>query len=198
MVSRDVPIDSAWISYNVNRILGDDAVVVNEDDMEMKKYASQYPAHYFCSPHAGYLGWGVGAALGIKLGSPDAMVVATVGDGSYVFSVPSACHLVSSAYELPILVIVYNNQGWQKVRRFTQALHPDGWAARTNRFPLCAFQQTVHFEKFCEACGGYGERVETPDQLPRALDRALYAVKHEKRQALLNVMCKSSFRTIGV
>jgi hypothetical protein len=32
------------------------------------------------------------------------------------------------------------------------------------------------------------ERVEAPDQLPAALERALHAVRMEKRQALLNVI----------
>jgi len=77
---------------------------------------------------------GLGAALGIKLACPDETVIATVGDGSYMFSVPSASHFVSTAYQLPILTIVYNNQSWHAVKRATCNLHPDGWAVRTNRF----------------------------------------------------------------
>jgi acetolactate synthase-1/2/3 large subunit len=42
----------------------------------------------------------------------------------------------------------------------------------------------------CRASGGHGERVEDPAQLPAALERALRVVKDEKRQALLNVICK--------
>ena len=38
--------------------------------------------------------------------------------------------------------------------------------------------------------GGYGERVEDPAELPAALGRALHAVRVEKRQALLNVICQ--------
>jgi acetolactate synthase-1/2/3 large subunit len=41
-----------------------------------------------------------------------------------------------------------------------------------------------------EASGGYGERVEAADDLPAALERALHAIKREKRQALLNVVCR--------
>jgi acetolactate synthase-1/2/3 large subunit len=36
--------------------------------------------------------------------------------------------------------------------------------------------------------GGYGERVDKPDDLPAALGRALHAVKVEGRQALLNLI----------
>jgi len=118
-------------------------------------------------------------------------VIATVGDGSYMFGVPSACHFVSTSYQLPILFIVYNNQCYRAVKRATRALHPKGWAVRKNLYPLSELQPTANYEKICEAFGGYGERVESPDQVGPALKRALYAVKHEKRQALLNMICKN-------
>jgi acetolactate synthase-1/2/3 large subunit len=46
------------------------------------------------------------------------------------------------------------------------------------------------FEKVITASGGYGERVDDPDELAPALQRAVHAVKVEKRQALLNVICQ--------
>jgi acetolactate synthase-1/2/3 large subunit len=188
--AQDSPIDTAWVSHNVNRILGKDTVVVNEYDNAMKQQINLLPGSYFCTPHAGFLGWAVGAALGAKLADREKTVIATVGDGSYMFSVPSACHFVSSAYQLPILIIVYNNQSWHAVKRATLGLHPDGWAARTNRFPLSDLEPTAQYEKICEAFGGYGERVELPGQIQPALNRALHAVQNEKRQALLNIICK--------
>ena len=38
----------------------------------------------------------------------------------------------------------------------------------------------------CQAAGGYGERVDDPAEVPAAIERALHAVRVEKRQALLN------------
>jgi acetolactate synthase-1/2/3 large subunit len=187
--AHDRPIDPQWVSYNVNRVLRDDTVVVNEYDNSMREHAGQRPGSFFSSPHGGFLGWGVGAALGIRLASPEGVVIATVGDGSYIFSVPSACHLLSATQNLPILVIVYNNQCWSAVKGATLALHPEGWAARTNNFPMSQLGE-ARYEKICEAFGGYAERVEGPEQMGPALERALYAVREEKRQALLNVVCK--------
>ena len=188
--AAECPLDFEWVSYQVNRILGEDTVLVNEYDMHLTQLESRRPGSYFGTPHAGYLGWGVGAALGVKLASPEKTVVVTVGDGSYMFSVPSACHFSSAAYQLPILVIVYNNQCWNAVKRAARTLHPKGWSARTNEYPLGELQTTAHFEKICEAFGGYGERVESPDQVGPALQRAFHVVKNEKRQALLNMICK--------
>ena len=69
----------------------------------------------------GGLGWSGGAALGIKLAvdymDRDAnakerrMVVQIVGDGSFLFSVPSSVYWISHRYGIPILTIVLNNKG---------------------------------------------------------------------------------------
>ena len=187
--SSSLPLDPDWVSYNVKEVLGDEAIVVNEYDNGMKPFMSQLPGHYFCNPHAGYLGWGLGTALGIKLGLPDRTVVATVGDGSYIFSVPSACHSLAAAHKLPILTIVYNNRCWKAVRDATRNVYPQGWASRGDCFPLSELYPG-QYEKICEAFGGYGERVERPEEVGPALERALRVVQQEGRQALLNVICK--------
>ncbi len=188
--SEESPLEYPWVSHHVHKIMGDDTVVVDEAIGSMMSRASRLPGSYFGSPHAGYLGWCLGAALGVKLGQPDKTVIAAVGDGSYMFGVPSASHFVSNAYQLPILFIVYNNQCYRAVKWATRDLYPEGLAARKNEYPLSDLQPTADFEKVCEAFGGYGERIESPDQVGPALERALQAVKHEKRQALLNFICK--------
>lgn len=188
-LAGDSPLDDRWVAFNLNEVLNDDTVVVNEYGNAMTSLPNYRLGGYFGSPRPGHLGWGLGAALGIKLASPDRTVIATLGDGCYMFSVPSACHSVSSTYNLPILVIVYNNRCWHAVKQATLSVHPDGWAARKNFFPLSELHEAANYEKICEAFGGYGERVESPEQFGPALERALYTVKHEKRQALLNVMC---------
>jgi acetolactate synthase-1/2/3 large subunit len=55
--------------------------------------------------------------------------------------------------------------------------------------PLASLEPSPAYEKIVEASNGYGERVEAADDLPDALERALRAVRKEKRQALLNVIC---------
>jgi acetolactate synthase I/II/III large subunit len=184
------PLDFDWVSCQVNKYLEEDAILVNEYDLRLSQLSRRSPGTYFAHPHAGYLGWGLGAALGIKLGAPERTVVATVGDGAYMFAVPSACHFVAAAYGLPILTIVYNNQSWGAAKAATRSLHPDGWAVRANQFPLCDWPLDIRYEKICEAFGGYGERVEEPDEVGPAIERALRVVKEEKRQVVLNMICQ--------
>ena len=96
--SEAVPVNQGYISSRVNEIIDDNTVIVNEYNNQMIWQKNCKPGHYFGVSHAGYLGWATGAALGIKMASPEKTVITTVGDGSYMFSVPSACHYVSKAY----------------------------------------------------------------------------------------------------
>lgn len=188
--SMSKPIEYAWLSRCINEVLGEDDILVNEYDMVGTQLTRTKPGTYFDHPPAAGLGWGLGAALGAKLAAQDRTVIATLGDGSYIFSNPAACHWASNAHKLPILAVVFNNRTWGSVKRNARALHPDGWAVGQNDFPFTSLEPSPAFEMICESCGGYGERVEDPDQIGPALQRALRAVREEGRQALLNVICQ--------
>ena len=108
----------------------------------------------------------------------------------YFFSVPTAAHMVSATCALPTLTVVFNNGCWGAVRKTTAALFPEGWAAKTGQFPLSDLSPAPAYEKIVEAHGGYGEKVERPEEVRPALRRALAAVMDEGRQAVLNVICR--------
>ena len=189
-VKDDRPIDMIWLSACINQVKDAETILVNDYDLLWTQVDLDIPGSLFGSSPASGLGWGVGAALGAKLAAPEKTVIATVGDGSYLFSAPTACHFVSRAYTLPILVVIFNNQCWNAVRRATQGLHPQGWAVKTNHFPLTELSPSPAYEMICEANGGYGERVENPEEVVPALQRALRVVREERRQAVLNIICK--------
>jgi acetolactate synthase-1/2/3 large subunit len=179
-----------WLAHCLDRARDEKAVFVNEYDLSLRHITLDRPGMQFGHSTAGHLGWGVGAALGIKLGAPDQTVVAVVGDGSYIFSVPSACHLASATLGLPTLTIVANNGGWGAVHRAVEGVHPEGWSMRTGEMPFVRFGMQPAYEMFAQACGGYGEAVRDPKELPAALERALRAVREERRQAVLNIICR--------
>ena len=143
---------------------------------------------YFGHPIAGGLGWGVPAALGAKLAKPDRLVIACVGDGSYMFANPVACHQTAAALNLPILTIVFNNAVWNAVRKSTRAVYPNGHAAGSNDMPLSSLSPSPAFEKVIEASGGLGLAVTDAAKLEGAIRQAI-AVVRGGRQALLNVHC---------
>ncbi|HLF72425.1 MAG TPA: hypothetical protein VI759_09770, partial [Dehalococcoidia bacterium] len=62
------------------------------------------------------------------------------------------------------------------------------WQEKTDTYPFSDLGPSLAFEKIVEAAGGYGERVDDPEQVMGAFERGLHAVKVEGRQALLNII----------
>jgi acetolactate synthase-1/2/3 large subunit len=188
--ARQTPIGFQWASRCVGEVLGPDTIVVNEYPLDLRHAPPPGPGTCFGAPHSGGLGWGLGAALGAKLGAPERTVIATLGDGAYIFGAPTAAHLAAQLHELPFLTVIFNNAAWEAVERATRTVHPDGWAATTGTFPLTGLSSAAHYEEIVRSFGGHGERVEDPAELPGALGRALRVVREEGRQAVLNVICR--------
>jgi acetolactate synthase-1/2/3 large subunit len=184
------PMSAGWISYCLDQVKDADALLFNELGADPEVLTFERPATFFSHSLAGGLGWGLPAALGAKLACPERLVIAAIGDGSYMFANPVACHQASEALQLPVLTIVFNNGIWNAVRKSTEAVYPDGHAVRANRMPLTSLEPAPRYEMIVEASGGYGERVEAAGELPAALRRALDAVTRDRRQALLNVVCR--------
>jgi acetolactate synthase-1/2/3 large subunit len=182
------PLDKAWVSYCFEQVREDDWTFTSELGLDMSQFEFTKPEQYYGVSTAGVLGWGVGATIGAKLAMPNRTVIGCVGDGSYMFGVPEAGHWVSRKMNLPVLYVVWNNSRWNAVQGATRGVYPEGWASKTNNFPFSDLSPPLDFEMICQAAGGYGERVEEPDQVPGAIERALHAVKVEKRQALLNIV----------
>ncbi|OAA53712.1 thiamine pyrophosphate enzyme [Cordyceps fumosorosea ARSEF 2679] len=133
----------------------------------------------------GGLGWSGGAALGIKLAT-DAdgdrkFVVQIVGDGTYMFSVPSSVYWISKRYNIPILTIVLNNNGWNAPRQSYNLVHPDGIAqTATNDEINIAFNPTPDYAGIAKAaaCGDlFAARVSEAEALPGVLREAIENVK---------------------
>ncbi|MEM8861696.1 MAG: thiamine pyrophosphate-dependent enzyme, partial [Chloroflexota bacterium] len=142
---------------------------------------------YFANTWAGGLGWGVPAAIGAQLANRDRLVVSIVGDGSYMFANPVACHQVMETYNLPVLTIVLNNKRWNAVHFSTLQVYPEGEASKKKLAPMSDLSASPDFVKIAEASRAYAERVEKGSDLPAALERAINIIKTEKRAVLLEI-----------
>jgi acetolactate synthase-1/2/3 large subunit len=184
------PMTKAWVSKCLSdAIAASDrqATVVSELGCPMVGMVLDHQMAWRQEPHSGGLGFSLPAAMGIQLANPDALVFATMGDGSYMFANPTACHLVAEAMELPVITLVLNNGEWGAVRQSVTGLYPDGYAAKANTMPLTALQPSPDFAKTAEASRAYAETVETGEDLPAALQRAIDVATSERRQVLLNI-----------
>ncbi|TVY68224.1 Benzoylformate decarboxylase [Fusarium oxysporum f. sp. cubense] len=135
----------------------------------------------------GGLGWSGGGALGIKLAADAAdslipgkrkrYVVQIVGDGSYMFSVPSSVYWISARYGIPVLTIVLNNLGWNAPKRSMLLVHPDGPASRaTNEELNISFAPSPDYAGIAKAASNgviFGARVADISEFQSALAGAV-------------------------
>ncbi len=189
-VKDDKPIDFTWLSYVVNEIKDENTIVFNEYDLDSTQVQLTKPGTYFRTSPAGWLGLGLGAAIGAKMAAPKQTVIACIGDGSYIFAVPTACHWVLNRYSIPLLTVIFDNQCYNAVKRTVKNLYPNGWSVKTNNFVGVDLDPHPDFAQIAEANHGYGETVEEPEELRNALTRGLEVVRKQKRQALIDVICK--------
>src|SRR5580704_4444033 len=181
------PISTSHIAACLNELKTEDAIIINELAVPMSQLQMTKQGSYMGSLLAGGLGFGMGAALGAKLAAPEREVISVVGDGSYMFGNPLPFHYVGRAERLPTLTIIANNQSWHAVRASTLDVFPGGYAAKANTMPLTELKPTPDYEKVITTCGGVGEKVVEPGDLPAALKRAFEAVR-SGTPALLNVI----------
>jgi acetolactate synthase-1/2/3 large subunit len=169
------PISPLWVAACLNRVKEKDAIICDELGAPAAALDMEHP-NTWVATSSGALGMGLGQMLGAKVAKPDRQVIGIVGDGSYMFGVPTAAHFVARAEKLATLTIVMNNSQWFAVRRATLNMYPTGHASRANALPIVELAPSVDYEKIVEACGGHGEKVEDPAKLEATLRRSLEKV----------------------
>lgn len=186
------PMSAEWISHCVSEIMDEEAVAFSELGLLPAYMILKGPNRLFNNVHAGGLGWAMPAALGAQLMRPDRLTIACMGDGSYMFANPVACHQIAEALRLPILTIIKNNAMWNAVRRSVVNGYPDGSAAMSNTVPLTSLEPLPDFAAIARASRAHAERIEDGRELPAALQRAVGIIRTEKRQVLLDLRCAVS------
>ncbi|MFH1796901.1 MAG: thiamine pyrophosphate-requiring protein [Pseudomonadota bacterium] len=181
------PMSPAFVSKCLSDAADGNTVFFNELGIDPSAMRFEAPGSFFSTPLSGGLGWGLTAALGAQLGDRSKQVIATIGDGSYMFANPVACHQTAAALKLPLLTVVFNNGIWNAVRRSTLYMYPDGSAAAANVMPITALDPSPDYAAIARAHGAHAERVDDGAALPAAIRRALEATK-SGRQALLEVI----------
>ncbi|MFD6453132.1 thiamine pyrophosphate-requiring protein [Nocardia sp. NPDC060220] len=183
-------ITTAAISAVLGDLLDDDDIVFNEYVSYPDLLGRTKPGTYYFLPASGGLGWGLPAALGAKYAARDRTVVATLGDGAYMFANPAACHHAAAKHDLPVLTIVANNSNWTAVDMATYLVYPDGTAASTGEDRFSNLAPSPDLAAYCVASGGHGATVHHRSELEGAIKEALRVVRDEGRQALLDIRCK--------
>ena len=125
-----------------------------------------YRPRTFISPgYQGTLGWGVATALGVKIGRPDAPVVAVSGDGGFLFTAQELATAVQ--FRIPVVIVLVNDGAYGNVRR----IQADQFG---NRLIACDLRNP-DFQKYVESFGAMALRATSPETLREALRTAFKA-----------------------
>lgn len=182
-------ITTDMLSAALGEMLPADAVLFNEYWAVPQLIPRTEAGSYFYLPATGGLGWALPAALGAKLANPAATVVAAVGDGTYMFSNPVACHHASQKHDLPVLTVIANNARWGAVDSTAKLVYPNGYMSHVEWIAISDLRPSPDYAGIVAASGGVGIDVERPDDLREALADGLRIVREEGRQVVVNVSC---------
>ena len=123
-----------------------------------------YPGQLLTSGGFGTMGFGLGAAIGAKVGNPDKAVIHIAGDGSFRMN----CNELATEqyYRLPIITFIFNNQTLGMVRQWQNLIYD-------KHFSESDLDRGPDFVKLAEAYGLHGRRVSNQKELEAAIADAL-------------------------
>ena len=143
--------------------------VITTDVGQHQMWAAQYyrytkPRTFLSSGGLGTMGFGLGAAMGAKMGCPDQTVINIAGDGCFRMNMNELATL--SRHEIPVIEVVVNNHVLGMVRQWQTLFYG-------KRYSNTVLQDKVDFVKVAEALGVKGYRVTTKEELTAALTEAI-------------------------
>ena len=168
-----------WVLAELGRRLPRDVVLVEETPSSRPDLHALIPARApmgFVSAAMGGLGFGLPAALGLRLGNPDRPVVAVLGDGSSMYSIQalwSAAH-----YRIGVLLVVLANGRYAIMDRLAERAG--------GKPPWPAFTE-IDIGALAVAMGCAARQVGTAAELTAVLDEVVPTLRDRQEPLLLNV-----------
>lgn len=180
------PLSWSRIGAELEALLDDDAVVVPElaeinwtglpenDALAQLTFAPGRKLKIGRSTGSA-LGWGVGAAIGVKLALPNRQVIALQGDGGFLFSQAEGLWTMAR-HEVPVIVLIFNNRSYNGPRNKIMA--SGGRQAQAGREMTCYLgDPDIDFVKIASGFGVRGEVVAEPGDIAPALRRAIQSTR---------------------
>ncbi|TPH11575.1 acetolactate synthase 3 large subunit [Haemophilus haemolyticus] len=132
-------------------------------------YPFNEPRHWINSGGAGTMGFGLPAALGVKLAHPEATVVCVTGDGSIQMNIQELS--TATQYGIPVVIICLNNHFLGMVKQWQDLIY-------SGRHSQTYMNSLPDFVKLAESYGHVGIKIATPDELESKLQEA-FSIKNK-------------------
>ena len=132
-------------------------------------YPFDEPRHWINSGGAGTMGFGLPAALGVKLAHPEGTVVCVTGDGSIQMNIQELS--TATQYGIPVVIICLNNHFLGMVKQWQDLIY-------SGRHSQTYMNSLPDFVKLAESYGHVGIKIATPDELESKLKEA-FGIKNK-------------------
>ncbi|MFC2068980.1 thiamine pyrophosphate-dependent enzyme, partial [Chloroflexota bacterium] len=188
------PIAPEWLCHCISEIIDDETIVLEEAvtnfGMILRHIHRTKPGTFFSSGGSS-LGWGLGAALGVKLASPESTVVTLVGDGSFIYGQPIPALWAANVYHAPFLTIIFNNKRYCALKSSLRMSYGgESYSEKTGVWVGVDIEPSPDYALISQACDAHGQIVEDPSDLQPAIINALKQVRQGK-PAVLDVRIES-------
>jgi acetolactate synthase-1/2/3 large subunit len=181
-------ISTALLCDTLNEVLPENTIYVDETIIHSPAIREHLnwdrPQSFFRIPSG--LGQGFGIALGTKLAASERPVVLLIGDGSFLYNPVLPSLTFSKDQNLPILVVILNNNKYEVMRRTHVNWYPGG-VSDSEKLHYGVHIENPDYSSLAAWTGGSGIRVEKPVLLRQAVKDA-YAAVSKGKTAILNVM----------
>jgi acetolactate synthase I/II/III large subunit len=166
--SKDTEIKPQYMIQALYEATGGDAIVSSDVGQHQMWAAQHYhfprPRRWICSGGLGTMGFGLPAAMGAKVGCPDATVVCIAGDGSVQMNAQELATCTQEGIDIKVFVM---NNGYLGMVRQWQELFWD------KRYSQVEMGKWPDFVKLAEAYGATGLRFEDKRTLVEDMKAAL-------------------------
>jgi benzoylformate decarboxylase len=167
------PIHPLALMQTIGRLLPENAVVIDEtvsSGMGLRRFLKSNDAQSFFGLRGGGIGWGLPAAIGVKLALPDRPVVALIGDGSAMYTIQG---LWTAAREnLNIVFVIINNYSYRILKQRTNAMK--GLAAQVDNYVAMDLDQPrIDFVQVARGLGLIAHKATRLSDLADLLEAAL-------------------------
>ncbi|PPK65427.1 benzoylformate decarboxylase [Actinokineospora auranticolor] len=160
------PLTQAYLFHLLAQELPADAAVFEELPIARADFHEQLPLgvdnNYFATA-SGALGFPFAGAVGFALAAPDRRVVAVTGEGSAQYTIHALW--TAAQHDLPVTFVIPNNAGYLSLKYYLQEQDRETWQAGWDL-------SGVDMAGLARGFGCPAERVETPEQLQKALKTA--------------------------
>jgi len=173
---NDAPVDPRWLCQALNESIPANAVIVEETTVHRTLIQNMIPRTEpmsYIARVTGGLGVSLGYALGAKLAMKERPVFVLIGDGGFHYNPVPSCLGLAQEYELPIIVVVFNNQRYLSMERGLLKYYPDGVSKKTGVHFGGPILPNPDYRLYADIYGGYGVRVTNPKDIQPAIAQAL-------------------------